>query len=263
MLDMTIRECFVLDTPPAAGWWNMAVDDWMLEEAVVRQALFLRWYRWSPLALSLGYFQNYGDITLPVASVVRRRSGGGAILHDRELTYSFAMPLRGAGKGERQELYSLFHQSLSETLTHWGVTTRLFSDLARKNSSQRHNRSAKASFLCFERHTPGDLVYPGDEIHKIAGSAQCRMSNGILQHGSVLLAASPLTPQLPGIVELTGQTIADTDLAAAWTTRLATLMNVAVTFCNLNEINKLGMTKERIELLARERHCHDGWIRRH
>jgi lipoate-protein ligase A len=62
----------------------------------------------------------------------------------------------------------------------------------------------RGRFLCFEHHTPGDLLLGG---HKIGGSAQRRRLGALLQHGSILLAASPHAPQLVGIRELTGMTI--------------------------------------------------------
>ena len=89
---MTAEARLILD-PPADGLWNMALDEALLELAGESGIPTLRLYRWQPATLSLGYFQPYQDreshppsTTCPV---VRRSSGGGAILHDRELTYSF------------------------------------------------------------------------------------------------------------------------------------------------------------------------------
>ena len=82
--------------PPLRGPWNMAVDEALLADDVETDAATLRFYRWSEPTLSLGYFQSYADRELHAASrgcaVVRRQSGGGAILHDRELTYSLVLP---------------------------------------------------------------------------------------------------------------------------------------------------------------------------
>src|SRR6202022_2425224 len=91
--------------PPATGAWNMAVDEVLLDGVAVGSAPpSLRFYEWAPPCLSLGYFQPFevvdvdGCRSLGV-DVVRRPTGGRAILHDRELTYSVALPLRLLGDG--------------------------------------------------------------------------------------------------------------------------------------------------------------------
>ena len=88
--------CRLLFDTPAEGAWNMAVDETLGEIAAESGIATLRFYGWSRPTLSLGYFQNYDERLSHSASmncaIVRRASGGGAILHDRELTYSLALP---------------------------------------------------------------------------------------------------------------------------------------------------------------------------
>src|SRR5688500_9559950 len=88
----------VITDPPASGAWNMAVDEALLESAATGSVATLRFYEWHEPTLSLGYFQPAADREQHAASracpLVRRASGGGAIVHDRELTYSLAWPLR-------------------------------------------------------------------------------------------------------------------------------------------------------------------------
>ena len=88
--------CRLFIDPPAPGSWNMALDETLLESAADGGESSLRFYGWSQPTLSLGYFQPYDDRCQHAASrncpAVRRASGGGAILHDREITYSFALP---------------------------------------------------------------------------------------------------------------------------------------------------------------------------
>lgn len=119
---------------PADGVWNMAVDEALLETVgdgptsnaarVGMPAAVLRFYRWSPATLSLGYFQGASERAGHAASRdcpwVRRASGGGAILHDHELTYSFATAVAN-GLGGHEALYDAFHDTLVETLAAWGV----------------------------------------------------------------------------------------------------------------------------------------------
>ncbi len=89
-------DCRLIVHPPSPGAWNMAVDEALLMDAVENGVATLRFYQWSEPTLSLGYFQRYSDREQHAASrkcaVVRRQSGGGAILHDRELTYSLMLP---------------------------------------------------------------------------------------------------------------------------------------------------------------------------
>jgi lipoate-protein ligase A len=93
------------------------------------------------------------------------------------------------------------HDVIRTTLGSYGVN-------AASGCGQEAGRGA---FLCFEHHTPGDVVL-GE--NKIVGSAQRRRTGGLLQHGSILLAASPFAPHLPGIRELAGVSIAPDRLAS-------------------------------------------------
>ncbi len=110
--------------PPASGAWNMAVDEALLEAAAEGQST-LRFYRWAEPTLSLGYFQTYGDRFQHEASrgcaVVRRPSGGGAILHDRELTYSLAVPEAHPVAATRLRTYRAVHEALIAALGRWGI----------------------------------------------------------------------------------------------------------------------------------------------
>jgi len=115
--------------PPAAGAWNMAVDEALLEAAAEGQGT-LRFYRWSEPTLSLGYFQQYADRRQHEPSrqcaVVRRPSGGGAILHDIELTYSLAVPSRHPLALDRLGFYQAVHTALIAVLAEWGIEATMF-----------------------------------------------------------------------------------------------------------------------------------------
>jgi lipoate-protein ligase A len=194
----------ILD-PPLPAAWNMAVDEALLLTAAGEQRATLRFYQWARPTLSLGYFQPYAERKLHAASsevdVVRRASGGGAILHHHELTYSFSAPVADRLAGDVGVLYDAFHQSLVEALAQFSVTARLATPGEAK------------PFLCFQRRSQGDVLC-GDA--KICGSAQRRHQGAVLQHGSILLERSRHAPELPGILELTGQRITADELAQAW-----------------------------------------------
>ena len=192
----------ILRHGPLSGEQNMAVDGEMLE-AAVQGAGTLRFYRWEQPTVSLGHFQSRdGDIPARFADcpVVRRLSGGGAILHDRELTYSIALPAGHAILQPPTMLYDRVHAVILRVLAEFGVTATLRGDRAFEDQS----------FLCFARGDQRDILI-GD--HKIVGSAQRRRSGAVLQHGSILLETSPLTPEFPGIKELSGTAIEPVQLA--------------------------------------------------
>lgn len=196
-----------VDTPQD-GATNMAVDDALLHlvaQGKIALPVF-RFYFWSEPTLSLGYFQHYSDrqshsssLDLPL---VRRRTGGGAIIHDRELTYSAVFPAsHPCAKGQRLELYQRVHQSFIRAFAQYD-----FHLILADQQSVETNRAQKDIFLCFERFTAGDVLWQDKEIRqkfKLIGSAQYRdRQKAVLQHGSILYASSGAAKELPGACEL-------------------------------------------------------------
>jgi len=205
----------LIESPPGAGDWNMAVDAALMESVAAGGICCLRFYSWSEPTVSLGYFQEYASRQSHAASasrpLVRRATGGGAIVHDRELTYSVLVPADHPFVAHPPELYQLLHRTLIESLTNWGLAATLC-------DNPPHVPAAAEPFLCFQRRATGDVILDGA---KIAGSAQRRRRGAILQHGSVLLARSLAAPELFGLAELGGKVIAAQDLSEAWRARLA------------------------------------------
>ena len=201
--------------PPQTGDWNMAVDEALLRSAGVGVTT-LRFYQWSEPTLSLGYFQSSADRQSHAASldcaIVRRASGGGAILHDRELTYSFAAPIADRLSAAAGSLYAAFHETLLEALACWGVSARLYDRKAAIGPPAQPQ-----PFLCFERRADGDVLVADA---KVCGSAQRRHGGAVLQHGSVILGSSARAPEIPGIEPLTGCSIGRLQLAQTWSARL-------------------------------------------
>jgi lipoate-protein ligase A len=194
------------------GPWNMAVDVVLLESAGAYNVAYLGFYQWSAPTLSLGYFQHYAQREQHAASiecpVVRRLSGGGAIMHDREWTYSLALPLQSPLGKLPDTTYQLVNQATVATLAELQIDAGSFCGAETSPDEE--------PFLCFQRRSCGDLVTCG---YKIMGSAQRRRHGAILQHGSLLLGRSDAAPELPGIEELTGQTT-PTRLIDLWTEQL-------------------------------------------
>jgi len=203
---------------PADGAWNMAVDEALLRSANETGVTTLRFYQWAEPTLSLGYFQKAADRKLHPASsgctMVRRSSGGGAILHDCELTYSLALPGTNRWSSKQNDLYGTVHESIVNFLHRNGVFAGQFEVPVNSGPGEVVNvrKSGHITrFLCFERRTAGDIVLDG---HKIGGSAQRRLSGATLQHGSLLMQRSQFAPELAGILDLTDVNLSVGDLAS-------------------------------------------------
>jgi lipoyl(octanoyl) transferase len=218
--------CRLIVDPPQEGSWNMAVDEALLDDAAEFGVATLRFYQWSEPTLSLGYFQSLADRAAHAASrdaaVVRRLSGGGALMHDRELTYSLCLPVSHPLTRQPPALYDLMHRALIAVLGARDVRTALWEEAVGDGVTPR---AVDESFLCFARRTAADVVLldsPGVTPVKIAGSAQRRRQGAILQHGALLLAASDAAPELPGLLEAAGVRYDAADLAGDWAAAAAT-----------------------------------------
>ena len=171
----------------------MALDEAMLEAAADRGRCSLRWYRWAEPTVSLGYFQSEQFTTehpeLATLPVVRRLSGGGAVLHHHELTYAVAIPGSHPLAAQPAKLYCAVHEEIIAIMREHGVHAAM-----RGNTPETGHQ-----FLCFARADCNDVLLAG---HKILGSAQRRRRGAILQHGSLLLQRSGYSPQHPGLFDL-------------------------------------------------------------
>jgi lipoate-protein ligase A len=181
---MTGREPWrLLVTWDGEPGWNMALDEALLAGTDPRPTL--RFYTWRPHALSLGYFQRWRELE-PFAGeavLVRRFSGGGAIHHADELTFSLAASAEHAlFRDEVRRSYERIHGLLAQTFAELGVRATL-----RGAGALRSDRAE--SGMCFHRSTSLDLAW--DE-RKGVGSAQRRSAGRVLHHGSIKLGASAL-----------------------------------------------------------------------
>ncbi|HEU0013339.1 MAG TPA: lipoate--protein ligase family protein [Longimicrobium sp.] len=170
----------LLDTPPAPGAWNMAVDEALADSVREGGPPVLRFYRWEPACLSLGRNQpsdgyDRAEIARRGLDVVRRPTGGRAVLHHRELTYSAALP--DGALGSPREAYTAINRALVAGLRRLGVPARV-----QGASGQRAPAPSLAP--CFEQPVEGEVVAAG---RKLLGSAQRRERGVVLQHGSLPL----------------------------------------------------------------------------
>lgn len=185
-------------TPPASGAWNMALDEALLERARETGETVLRVYTWSAPTLSLGRNQRAnGQYDLERATAmgvefVRRPTGGRAVLHNREVTYSVTAPVADT---TLRDSYEQINRVLGRALGILGV------DVSAAESRER--APLPDGSPCFEVPTVGELTWEG---RKLVGSAQWRETGALLQHGSILidddqsliaqlcLSATPTTP---------------------------------------------------------------------
>jgi lipoate-protein ligase A len=217
--------CRLIIDPPQDGAWNMAVDEALLNDAAERDMASLRFYQWCEPTLSLGYFQSYGERQSHKASldlaVVRRLSGGGALLHDRELTYSLCLPAAHPQARDSASLYEVVHRSLISVLSAFGVAPAL------QGVGATLTGASAEPFLCFARRTAADVILSSaDQSSKIVGSAQRRRRGAILQHGAVLLSASRFAPELAGVSECTRETISPEALIVPWQEAIAAALRL-------------------------------------
>jgi len=172
----------------------MAVDEAVLETAGRGQVPpTLRLYAWEPACLSLGYAQPASDVDLARLrargwDLVRRPTGGRAVLHTDELTYSMAGPLDEPRlAGTVLESYNRLARALTEALQLLGLEVEI----------QEHVEKAKRAVpnpVCFEMPSTYEITVGGK---KLVGSAQARRREGVLQHGSL-----PLTGDLGRILQV-------------------------------------------------------------
>ena len=171
-----------LDTGFHNGKYNMEFDVELVQK--VQQGIeppTLRLYQWKPYAISIGYHQSESEFSLEKIrahgiDIVRRPTGGQAIFHSHELTYSVVTQL-----GEKS-LYTVYHD-INRALLH--AVRSLGIDAELVNSTDRMvPKDTTASIPCFAKSAKSEIQYKGK---KLIGSAQRRYGDVVLQQGSFLL----------------------------------------------------------------------------
>ena len=210
----------LLLSPPLDAATNMAVDLALMRRARQTGERVLRVYTWDGPTLSLGRNQpargHYDEVRAARdgIAIVRRPTGGRALLHHREVTYSVTAPI-AAGDSLRAS-YARINALLLDALRRLGVDARL---------AEPARRAAVPSLApCFEEPAAGEIVAGA---RKLVGSAQWRDDGALLQHGSILvdddqpmvaaLTRSPVPPAAPPATlrELLGRAPSASEVAAA------------------------------------------------
>lgn len=161
----------------------MAVDEALMRTAGSGGGVTLRFYGWEPGCLSFGRNQQARGAYDPDAAaehgidVVRRPTGGRAVFHHRELTYSVTAP--DEAWGTLRDTYRRINRALADGLREIGVAADCEVDAAAGARAPRPTARA-----CFRDPLPGEVAAAG---RKLVGSAQWRNAGALLQHGSLLL----------------------------------------------------------------------------
>jgi lipoate-protein ligase A len=252
----------------------MAVDEAVLETAGRGQALpTFRLYAWHPACLSLGYAQSFNDVDLPRLhangwDLVRRATGGRAILHIDELTYSVAAPLdEPRMQGSVLESYQRLAQALISAVRALGLPVEMQANAPAVGATKGP--------VCFEVPSAYEIVVDGK---KLIGSAQARKKEGVLQHGTF-----PLSGELTRITQAlvfpdeqarmaAGQKLLSRATTAAsvtgrvisWETAASAFVNAFKTELDINlEPGELTACElSRTEELIQTKYDHPGWTKR-
>lgn len=261
-------------TPPARGAWNMAVDEAILEAAGRGESLpTLRLYAWEPACLSLGYAQSFSDVDVERLNahgwdVVRRATGGRAILHTDELTYSVTAPLdEPLMQGTILESYQHLAKALVAGVRSLGIPVEM--------AEHAPATGAAKGPVCFEAPSAYEIVVSGK---KLVGSAQARKKEGVLQHGTFPLygdlaritqalvfadeqaraaAAEKLLKRATTAEAVTGQVIAWETAAKALVSSFQQELGLKFERGELSEAEKA-----RAEDLVKNKYAHPGWTER-
>jgi len=220
----------------------MCVDEALMLEGEIPT---LRLYSWDTPTISYGYFQNHEDFSNVDNSWkrVRRLTGGGAIAHHHEITYSISCDIHHPLVRQSEHLYCHVHNAwinaLKEISIH--ITAR---------GGQRPSHKDK---WCFKTLDPLDLIT--EDNLKIVGSAQRKTKQRFLMHGSIPLRAQKLMGG-SGLEHLRSQNL-------PWLETCEQLLPVFISSMNM-EIKKGSLTEKELNLvktLKISRYSHDNWIK--
>jgi lipoate-protein ligase A len=195
-----------LDGGWATGARQMAVDDALLALCRPQSTPTLRLFGFRPACLSLGRFQPTEQVCRPSGvDLVRRPTGGGAVLHQSDICYSIVLPLSHAlAAGGIRRSYQHLTRGLAAGLEALGLPP--LGEAATVPPSERGG-------WCFDAIAPHELTLAG---RKLVGSAQARRQGALLQQGSIRLAREPAeAAQATSLQEALGRPVAWAELAEA------------------------------------------------
>jgi len=163
----------------------MAVDHWFASNYEHNKHPVFRFYGWNPNCLSIGYHQSFSIIDTNALEKdgyekIRRPTGGRAIFHSEELTYSVIFPKNIL---DQKKLYNYMHEIFTAALNNLGIEVILAENKPKLPKLVNH----ATDYPCFTRSAETEVEYNGK---KLIGSAQKNYPDLILQHGSILIGKS-------------------------------------------------------------------------
>ena len=257
---------------------NMGMDEAIMEAYAAGQAPpTIRFYGWQPAAVSLGYFQhgekeiNFAACKKAGIDIVRRLTGGRAVLHSRELTYSIIV---GEDYPGMPMTITASYRYLSQGLLLGLAALGLTAEMTKPISSYGQHARQPASAACFDAPSNYELTI---DRRKLIGSAQVRKQGVILQHGSILLDFSP--EELVGILQVSSEESIKTiamlknkvaDLKTAlgrsvtWDEVRIAMTNGLQAALQIDEVVGELTTAEikRAEVLTSEKYSNEDWTKR-
>jgi lipoyl(octanoyl) transferase len=257
----------------------MALDEALLDSAIAGGPPVLRIYAWEPPAVSLGYFQLLDDsidrdeIARRGFGLVRRPTGGRAILHKDEVTYSVtAREEHLSGGRSLMGSYRTISRGIETGLHLLGVAAQM----AERSGQARAQHRSSLPTVCFSQSAKVDMVADG---RKIVGSAQTRRAGALLQHGSIPVAideqehlavmpggaagqslpqqGGQLSEAACGIADVLGRVPSFEEVARALATGFAEALQVTVTPSEVSEDESRA-----VERLLAEKYDNDAWTAR-
>jgi lipoyl(octanoyl) transferase len=262
----------LIHSSPESGSSNMAIDEAILEGVINKTVPpTLRLYSWEPYALSIGHAQPISEVNQEYLlkmgwGVVRRPTGGRAILHADELTYSVCAPLNGTQvRGGVIESYRQISDCLLRALELSGIK-------ADAKPKTEKDRALSKDPVCFQFPSDYEITF---DNKKIIGSAQARKSNGLLQHGAIPLfgditriissltfkseqdrikAKDRLIERATTLQAASGKYISWELLARSITTAFKEILNIDFVQSALTENEKV-----RVKTLLNEKYMNDSW----
>jgi lipoate-protein ligase A len=184
--NFAVKDWYLWPCQAFSGAVNMQLDHFLARQlGKLLDRPILRFFTWDPYCISLGFHQKISDINQELCAarsleVVRRPTGGRAILHAEELTYSVIYPFENL---DGAEFYRLVHIPLIAALQQWQIPA----EFQPAQADFRHIYKTDRAFLCFAASAQYEVEIQGK---KLIGSAQRVYENSILQHGSILLGAA-------------------------------------------------------------------------
>lgn len=273
---MTEKWIFINSGPQSASY-NMAMDEALLDlhsKGLIPPVV--RFYEWSPATLSIGYFQKAAEavdlekVKEMGLGFVRRQTGGRAVLHDRELTYSIIVSeSHPQMPATVTEAYKVISAGLLEGFRNLGLQAELS---VPSSTEERDALKKPKSAVCFDAPSWYELVVEG---RKAAGSAQTRQKGVILQHGAIPVSMDldklvsvfhfaseehrqrmkdKLKNKAVSIEELSGRSIAMDEAAEAFRTGFQKALDI--------ELVGKEPDKEILDLvhaLEKEKYANDSW----